>query len=434
MTSPSTTLTSVRPGAFGKSVAKDPLFRGGVLVLLLFVLYVPLQIKIDARVGKVTGMDLPEGLAFVNFLFAAALAKWFSLSSRSEGEDSLTRALTACFAGVGLFSVLSFFTGQVFTGGGKFLYDLIVWKRTASMLLVFFFTKKLIRTERQVTLLLTAMAVVVGFAGFNLLNENLSNGLAASHFKDGLRFGGIFDWGGENDLGAFLAEFVFIPLALIKLENGIVKKLFFAVLVLLAITGCIFTYSRGAWIGLSVGMAIYIWRHSRMSLAFILLISIFFGTYVLPTSVVERWNMTENTETGQLESSAQSRVDVWQQGLDLVIHYPVFGVGYERFVSMVPMKLEPHNAYLKVAAEQGVPALLVFLCLLGVALANSCGATEPFERELSIAFSASWAAFMVVNLFGNRFFREGLICYFWVFTGVIVWLRTQRIKRLATAK
>jgi hypothetical protein len=36
-------------------------------------------------------------------------------------------------------------------------------------------------------------------------------------------------------------------------------------------------------------------------------------------------------------------------------------------------------------------------------------------------------------MFGNRYFREGLICYFWMFTGIVVWLRSKRGKTSADA-
>ena len=425
MSSSSTSLASLTARAH-PAVANERVVYGGMGILLLLVIYVPLQEKIDLRLAQLTHITLPEGLVFMNVLFVAAILKWFISGPQSKGEDFWSRLLTAAFLAVGSFFVLSFITAQFFTQGTFFLYELIGWKRTASTLLIYFFTKKLVHSRRQIIVLFSVMALIVGFAGYNLMRENFSNGLSSSHFKEGLRFGGIFGWGGENDLGAFLAEFVFIPLLLFKLQKGLLKKILFLGLAVLAITGCVFTYSRGAWIGLSAGLIVYIWRHSRLSLVAVLLAVFFFATSILPASVIDRWNMTEDQQTGQLESSAQNRVDVWQQGLQVVTRYPLFGVGYDRFRSVVEMHIEPHNAYLKIAAEQGIPGLLVFLSLLGIALCNARGASDPFEREISIAYSACWVAFVFVNFFGNRTFREGLICYFWVFTGIIVWLRTRR--------
>jgi putative inorganic carbon (hco3(-)) transporter len=425
----SNTLTSFPPRELAQPKGQSVVFTFGLWLLLAFAVYVPLQDKIDMRFHQVVHVEFPEGLAFVNLLFMIAILRWIGTRSDAQNSDFRMRLMTVSFAAVVLASTISFFTGQVYTSAAFFLYDLINWKRTASMILVYFFTKKLLSNRKQVVVLLWAMAIVVGFAGFNLLRENFSSGMSASHFKDSLRFGGIFGWGGENDLGAFLSEFVFIPLILLRLEKGLLKKSFLILLIVMAVTGCIFTYSRGAWIALAGGTIIYVWRHSKILLGVVVSLALLVGTTILPTSVIDRWNMTEDTQTGQLESSAQNRVDVWQEGLDVVKSHPIFGVGYDKFASAVAMHIEPHNAYLKIAAEQGVPALLIFLLLLGVVLWNSSGARDPFEKEISVAFSACWVAFVLVNMFGNRYFREGLICYFWMFAGIVVWLRSQRIVR-----
>jgi putative inorganic carbon (hco3(-)) transporter len=429
LTTTSNALTSFRSREATQPERRSEVFTFGLWLLLAFAVYVPLQDKIDMRFHQVVHLEFPEGLALVNLLFMIAILRWIGTRSDSENSDFRMRLMSAAFIAVAFASTISFFTGQIYTSAAFFLYDLIDWKRTASMILVYFFTKKLLGNRKQVVVLLWVMAIIVGYAGFNLLRENFSSGTSASHFKDSLRFGGIFGWGGENDLGAFLSEFVFIPLILLKLEKGLLKRSFLILLIVLAVTGCIFTYSRGAWIALAGGTIIYVWRHSKMLLGVVAALALLVGTTILPTSVIDRWNMTEDTQTGQLESSAQNRVDVWQEGFEVVKSHPIFGVGYDKFASVVAMHIEPHNAYLKIAAEQGVPALLVFLFLLCVALWNSMGARDPFEKEISVAFSACWVAFILVNMFGNRYFREGLICYFWMFAGIVVWLRSQRIAR-----
>jgi O-antigen ligase len=408
-------------------------------VLLCLVFYIPLQTKIDQRMTALTGFNLPSGLAFVNVLLLLGLLCWLTAKSHSLGTEKRVRHLTLGLIGVGLFSALAVLNAQFGSRGGRFLVDLIEWKRWASMIFLYFFTRKFLANRSQSRLLLYVMSAVVGFAGLNLLRENFFDALSASHFKYSLRYGGIFGEGGVNDLGAFFAEFVFIPLALLNVEKSKVKKLGLLVVIVLTTTACLFTYSRGAWLGLAAGLLVFLFRRSVVWPAILLTLLLIGGSSLLPRSIIDRWEMTKDS-SGALEESAQMRVDVWSEGIRLVKENPVLGVGFNRFRASVSLarfeyiQLEPHNAYLKIAAEQGIPALLWFAGFLVLALRTTLGASDPFEREIARAYSASWVAFIVVNLFGNRIVREGLICYFWVFTGVIAWLRTQRVRQSNASK
>src|SRR5207302_5216470 len=126
--------------------------------------------------------------------------------------------------------------------------------------------------------------------------------------------------------------------------------------------------------------------------------------------------------------SGQMRLDIWNEGLRMIQENPITGVGYNRFQYELHRKdigiREPHNAYIKIASEMGIPALIWFIVMLFAALACTFGTRPGIHRELANAFTGFWFAFVAVNLFGNRILREGLICYFMVFCGIMVLLRT----------
>jgi O-antigen ligase len=430
--SPSATLAA-KPAPEPAVAKKERLLTRGMGVLLALAIYLPLQEKIEFRLERWTP-GWPIVPTVTNFLLAAGIVCLILVPKAKGRPDSRTRWLTRAFVGMGLFFTLGFLTAQLHTEGFYFWEQFADWRRWASVMLLYFFAKNFLRTPKQVTLLLYAMTLVLAFADYNLLRENFSSGLSSSHFDEKLRYAGLFMGGGVNDLGAFFAEFIFIPLALLSLEKRQIRKLFLLGVIFLTVVACLFTYSRGAWIAMGAGLIVYLVRKSIPLALVVLVLAVWVGSGLLPASVVDRWNMTE-TSGGQLESSADMRLVAWQEGIRLIEENPILGIGDGRFAEVVQLKkygnihLEPHNMYVKVASEQGIPALICFLGFLLLALFAALGPKDPFTREIFLAYLACWVAVVIVNMFGNRMLREGLVCYFWLFTGVIAWLRTQQAQR-----
>ncbi len=150
--------------------------------------------------------------------------------------------------------------------------------------------------------------------------------------------------------------------------------------------------SRGAWVGIGIAlatMALFWSRRSRLLLAIGAIASAPVAALVflnlLPAEVTGRLAtvldyfrfIDVRTETATPENWALlERVAHWQAALDMIAAHPLLGVGagnypavYEEF--MVPGWTEPlghaHNYYLNMAAETGIPGLLLYVVLLAVA-------------------------------------------------------------------
>jgi len=423
-----------KPATEVESSKKERLLTRGFGVLLALAVYLPLQEKIAYR-SDLWLPGWPIVTAVTNVLLLAGIICLFLVSSVATRSATRVQFLTVAFLGVGFFYTLGFVTAQIRSEGIHFWDDFADWRRWASILLLYFFTLRFLRNRKQVMALLYAMTLVLAFAGFNLLRENFSSGLSSTHFDEKLRYAGLFMEGGVNDLGGFFAEFIFIPLTLLGLETSRMRKAFLLGVVGLSVVACLFTYSRGAWVGMGAGLVLYLTRKSVPLLIVVALLAVLVGGGLLPASVVDRWNMTQD-KGGQLETSADMRLVVWQEGIRLIEENPVLGIGDGQFAETVRLSkydnihLEPHNMYVKVAAEQGIPAFLCFVVFLLLALFAAIGPKDPFTREVFVAYTACWIALVVVNMFGNRMLREGLVCYFWIFTGVIAWLRTEQAQRV----
>jgi O-antigen ligase len=127
--------------------------------------------------------------------------------------------------------------------------------------------------------------------------------------------------------------------------------------------------SRGGFLGLVVAFLFVVW-HSRERLRNLVLVS----ALVLPLSLI-----STASPLGRLlhpshgdKEAQESRTTVWLAGLHMIESHPMTGVGLGNFKPLVAEYEQgetvvdhiAHNSYIEVAAEMGLPALLVFLGIL----------------------------------------------------------------------
>jgi len=135
---------------------------------------------------------------------------------------------------------------------------------------------------------------------------------------------------------------------------------------LLTVIAIILGASRGGFLGLAVASILVIWRMRHrgrnLALAAVLIIPL---SVVLPVSPLHRLLRTGSSGVG----SEQFHLQAWSAGLAMIESHPFFGVGVGNFKPLMPQYAPPgthvdtlaHNMFIEVAAELGLPALLLFL-------------------------------------------------------------------------
>lgn len=137
------------------------------------------------------------------------------------------------------------------------------------------------------------------------------------------------------------------------------------------------THNRGAAVALAAGL-LALWlssRHKWRALAWFGVIALAVALIATPRAYWERfaalWNPQASHATATLDrDTAHERVDLWRAGAEMVRDAPWFGVGpgnfpnaiafYERSASGLPA----HNSIVGIAAETGVPGLMLYLALV----------------------------------------------------------------------
>ena len=140
--------------------------------------------------------------------------------------------------------------------------------------------------------------------------------------------------------------------------------------------------------------------------------------------------MTYDQNEQQLDTSAQDRVTIWNDAINLFQQNPVVGIGFDtyRWLHRVTIYTDTHNYFLKVVVETGVVGLLFFLWLLmkmsriGYRLFRT--AEDPFLKSLGLAFCLVMACVFVVNFFGDRWLYLQVNGFLWVTMACVVRAQT----------
>jgi hypothetical protein len=200
------------------------------------------------------------------------------------------------------------------------------------------------------------------------------------------------------------------------------KRSLTGVLLFLAVAGLVFalamTVTRASWIGFAVSaLAMLLLTSSRRTIVIV-------GACAIPLVLAGVVLLQQRRSIGFFDKSDQStswREMVWKEGLHLLVSKPrhlIFGVGLDsikghwREWGLFDNGRQPighmHSNLLQIALERGLPALIVWLILIGVYLRMLWRIT----RQKTID---DFARGLAVGALGGAlgFFTSGLVHYNW---------------------
>ena len=388
--------------------------------LIFMVMYIPFQQALPQ-------IRLATGINIFNGLLLALIMGWALQSYRNRQSLVLPNRLNRPILALVAATLISWFMGMLESADPAYaISQFVEVYQWLGVIALYYITLSTIESEEQIKSVLRVISLVVIVMAIDLIRAHSL--LSVAGYSHDLRLGGVFGLGGENDLGAFLAEFLFVIIILMAVSRRLlVKGLYLALLAIIGLA-LLYTYSRGAYLGALAGLSFYAFLKDKR---LILLLAAFVLAAPLwaPGSVMDRLAMT--VAGGAMESSAASRLDFWKAGLQMMIQAPIFGVGFHRFpmeltryISDLGSARTAHNMYISVGAEMGLMGLTAFLWLLGTLFKEGWilfkqGATA-FSRQLAGGYLAALVALLVINIFGVRFVRVELTGLFWLFSALVV--------------
>lgn len=299
--------------------------------------------------------------------------------------------------------------------------NFVLWKAYMLIPLIFVATCLVVEDRRAVRMVILITAISVLFIDRSVILENLTRSWA--NFDEAKRDVGPLAYG-SNQTAAFLAQFAMFFWGFVEfIKRRKIKFLGYA-LIAATLFGTMYEFSRGAYLAVLVSVLVLGLLKDRKLLV-VLGIFLFTWQAVVPLAVRERVMMTENS-SGQLESSAQERVDLWSDAEKSILADPIFGDGYGtyQYGQHVANLENPHNLYVQILVETGGIGLIIALVLIGQMFAAGWRlyrrAEDPLYRGLGLGLFVAMCCCVVSNSFGDRWTYLEITGMLWVLVGATV--------------
>jgi O-antigen ligase len=365
--------------------------------------------------------EFPLGQKFLDLLFIAVLIGIFvNKKAFTINNNSIIIGLYLLISYVSLWICsMNFSLPAPITTQNELL---IKWKSYGVMIFMYYLALNSLRDEDQHKTLVVIMAVVMLFISIRTYRSFTID----TSFTEGNRMVGPFEVVllDSNHFAAFIVSYCSFFLGFLLFDKDKWRRLLSLATVLLGLFPLFFSYSRGAYAA-AMGVLVFFGLVKKRSLLILALILFISWQTLLPATVVERIKMTK-TEEGQLEGSAGVRLDLWSHAVDLFKKNPILGVGWGGFGYTVPEELrfkDAHNLYLKTLSEQGIIGLILLLFIFLLALRSGQKlfktAVTPFQKGLGFGFLGCVVAFIITNMFGDRWSYFVLGDYFWIIWGLV---------------
>jgi hypothetical protein len=203
---------------------------------------------------------------------------------------------------------------------------------------------------------------------------SLVTGRASARLGGVLR--GIYD--NSNDLAfAIVLSLPFCFVFLLR-GRGLVRKLGWALIILIMIVAVFRTASRGGFIELAITTSVCLWHFGvKGKRPQLVLVSFAIGAVLLlglGGMVKKRFvaisGVTNSVFDENAYGSYRERRQLMISSVKTIARYPFFGIGVQNFVTYSGIWKEVHNCYLQIGAEGGIPALILYLLFFRCGFSN----------------------------------------------------------------
>lgn len=331
------------------------------------------------------------------------------------------------------------------------------WINFAKALTIAYLISVLVTDVSQFRIVILVIAVSLGL-------EGAKQGWIGLLIHPGGRNDNTYATLGDNN-GVAVGMLMLVPVfvALAKTAQYPWERRFHQFLMIGITYRAISTYSRGGFLAAGAMAAIYVLRSRqklRAAVGTVLVAGIVLS--VLPSEFWERMSTIPASQEGMdtleaavrgdegdepMDESAASRIHYWRVAVDMAVANPLLGVGlnafsrfynqYDSLNGLYGYRRSVHSIWFGILAELGIPAFLLFLTTLGLAIVGcSTVARRALKGDLpaeyysyAVALQAAFAACLVGGTFLPFQYNEML----WHFVGLSMALRAIAMKATVTS-
>lgn len=343
-------------------------------------------------------------------LTAIALIIGMFLHSDQVAEPKLTQdRLIAYFAGF-------VFVGLIAMEPSETIEQVI---GLMSSIIIYYFVTRLVTNQKQLMVLLVSLSIVTLGLGLEALYSYYLD--SASPFANPItgRLQGIGYYANANEFGKLMTTAIpFVGIFLFR--GGAQTRLIAAgtIAVMVLVVGA--TLSRTCFVSLAVTIAAAIMFRGKGRLFRKAIVTLVAGIFLLVSLTYVPGPLQERAQSileYSTDKSFQGRVRAWDQGFLMISWYPVFGVGKGQWMEYHGRA--PHNSYVQVLAETGIPGFILFMSVIWVSLRSLASYLQrgieersPYLSGLGLAIAASFSGYLFYILLGNQGYSPWTYFYF----------------------
>lgn len=194
------------------------------------------------------------------------------------------------------------------------------------------------------------------------------------------------------------------------------------------------TFSRAGYVGAFFGVAAVVllgWqffgKRTRFAIVSIVLagiITLFSTSNVIISRFFSSFNLAEGSNSERLLN--------WRQSFKIIEDYPITGAGVGAYAEAINARAPErssataHNTYLDIAAEMGIPVLMIWLAILISALYNLIlilrlkGRELSKEKVVSLGLIGAFVWFSVQMIFDTAIYSPTLLAILMVYLVISV--------------
>lgn len=281
------------------------------------------------------------------------------------------------------------------------------WDKVMKILLFTFITPMLIFGRNRIHALLMVIALSIGFYGLKGGIFSVLTGGAYRVWGPGNSF-----IGDNNSLG--LAMIMVLPMLifLAREETRVWLRRSLYVIAAFTVIATIFTYSRGAFVGLACVAPFLFFNFKKKFLVLLIFVPIgFLSLQLLPDAVYERAGMIRTYEE---DASAMGRIQAWGAAYNIANAFPLTGGGFQNYVArdswyefanpdllfghVVPRA--PHSIYFDILGDHGWVGFGLFSSLLVVVMLRLRRLRKLALSMPSMGWVGNYALCIQISLIG----------------------------------
>jgi O-antigen ligase len=213
--------------------------------------------------------------------------------------------------------------------------------------------------------------------------------------------------GVANEYGVFLVVSLIASICLYLVKKHKILLIYSSLIII----QIVLSLNRGTWIALLFAVMVASVFYRRKIKLWILVPVLVIVFLCFSSIFIERFSsLTKKDQYGQSQNTFSGRIEYWNKLIPLIVGKPFIGHGFGVADLVAGEKLKvrnvPHNDYLRLALEAGIPAFLLYFMFLIMELIRSIRlAMQETNWQLNLSVFILVVYFITISLVQNIFYN-----------------------------